>query len=75
MTLNEQIQDVIDNVIYNDNYSTKKQVDLITEECEKIADTNAIDFAIWIYEQNLELIDRNSMKQLLRLYKKEQRLY
>lgn len=75
MTINEQLQDVVDGVIYNDNYTITKQVEIITEECEKIVDTNAIEFAIWIYDQNLELIDRSSMKQLLRIYKKEQRLY
>jgi hypothetical protein len=31
----------------------------------------AMDFAIWLYNLKLEVIDRNSIEQLLEIYKKE----
>lgn len=31
----------------------------------------AMDFAIWLYNLKLEVIDRNSIQQLLEIFKKE----
>ena len=38
---------------------------------QKAKDEHAINFAIWVYNLKLELIDKNSMDQLLEIYKKE----
>jgi hypothetical protein len=38
---------------------------------QKAKDQYAINFAIWVYNLKLELIDKNSMDQLLEIYKKE----
>ncbi len=38
---------------------------------QKSADQHAMNFAIWLYNLKLEVIDRNSIEQLLEIYKKE----
>jgi len=42
------------------------------EKIEKKAkDEYAINFAIWLYDLKLQVIDKNSIEQLLETYKKE----
>lgn len=38
---------------------------------QKLADQYAMDFAIWLYNLKLEIIDKNSIQQLLEIFKKE----
>jgi hypothetical protein len=38
---------------------------------KKESEQFAINFAIWLYKLKLEVIDRNSVQQLLEIYKKE----
>jgi hypothetical protein len=38
---------------------------------KKESEQFAMDFAIWLYNLKLEVIDRNSIEQLLEIYKKE----
>jgi hypothetical protein len=52
-----------DNMDYE--YNQKEKLE------KKAKDEYAIGFAIWLYNLKLEIIDRNSIEQLLTLYKKE----
>lgn len=38
---------------------------------QKEVDQFAMDFAVWLYNLKLEIIDKNSIEQLLTIYKKE----
>jgi hypothetical protein len=52
-----------DNMDYE--YNQKEKLE------QKRKDQYAINFAIWVYNLKLELIDKNSIQQLLEIYKKE----
>jgi len=67
MTLKEQFKQFTEQKIYErKNYNA--------EECEKIADDYAIDFAEWRLTTFLKNADQYTMKELLEIFKKERKL-
>lgn len=52
-----------DNMDYE--YNQKEKLE------QKFKDEYAINFAIWVYNLKLQVLEKNSIEQLLEIYKKE----
>jgi len=52
-----------DNMDYE--YNQKEKLE------QKAKDEHAINFAIWVYNLKLQVVEKNSIEQLLEIYKKE----